>query len=43
MAFKPSTYTLNGAGGSSKVILARITGRGGLKEELPNLQDGELA
>ena len=43
MAFKPSTYTLNGAGGSSKVILARITVQRGLKEDLPKLHDGELA
>ena len=43
MALKPSTYTLNGAGGSSKVILARITVQRGLKEDLPKLHDGELA
>ena len=43
MAFKPSTYTLNGSGGSSKVILARITVQRGLKEDLPKLHDGELA
>ena len=43
MAFKPSTYTLNGAGGSSKVILARITVQRGLKEDLPKLHDGEIA
>mgnify|MGYP000071385558 CR=1 FL=1 len=43
MAFKPSTYTLNSAGGSSKVILARITVQRGLKEDLPKLHDGEIA
>ena len=43
MAFKPSTYTLNNAGGSSKVILARITVQRGLKEDLPKLHDGEIA